>query len=159
MASSVPSGSTPPEHFSTVFTNAKAGMDGVDKAHVARVVYEMSKDSAHYAEQQRRDARTTEQVARLKARAAGLDLGRLQVSADRVVAEIDGHRKLDGLCACVDMDAFFAAVEELKDPSLRGIPFAVGGIGMISTTNYVARRCVPWCHRESTAHTCRLKRL
>ena len=27
----------------TVFTNAKAGMDGVDKDHVQRVVYEMSK--------------------------------------------------------------------------------------------------------------------
>jgi hypothetical protein len=27
----------------TVFTNAKAGMDGVDKEHVQRVVYEMSK--------------------------------------------------------------------------------------------------------------------
>ena len=27
----------------TVFTNAKAGMDGVDKEHVQRVVFEMSK--------------------------------------------------------------------------------------------------------------------
>jgi DNA polymerase kappa len=140
MAAPVPSGSTPPEHFSTVFTNAKAGMEGVDKAHVARVVYEMSKGSAHFAEQQRRDAQTTEQVARLEARAEGLDLGRLQVSADRIVAELDGRRKLGGLWACVDMDAFFAAVEELKDPTLREIPFAVGGIGMICTTNYVARR-------------------
>lgn len=29
--------------FETVFTNAKAGMGGIDKEHVKRVVYEMSK--------------------------------------------------------------------------------------------------------------------
>ena len=30
-------------NFETVFTNAKAGMAGVDKEHVKRIVYEMSK--------------------------------------------------------------------------------------------------------------------
>lgn len=30
-------------NFETVFTNAKAGMGGVNKEHVKRVVYEMSK--------------------------------------------------------------------------------------------------------------------
>ncbi len=29
--------------YQTIFTNAKAGMEGVDKEHVQRVVYEMSK--------------------------------------------------------------------------------------------------------------------
>ena len=29
--------------FETVFTNAKAGMSGVDREHVKRIVYEMSK--------------------------------------------------------------------------------------------------------------------
>ncbi|KAL6771591.1 POLK1 [Auxenochlorella protothecoides x Auxenochlorella symbiontica] len=38
------------------------------------------------------------------------------------------------------MDAFFAAVEERDRPDLKAKPFAVGGIGMISTANYVARR-------------------
>jgi DNA polymerase kappa len=40
----------------------------------------------------------------------------------------------------MDMDAFYAAVEERDDHTLRGVPFAVGGIGMISTANYVARK-------------------
>lgn len=43
----------------------------------------------------------------------------------------------------VDMDCFYAAVETRDDPSLRGIPIAVGGSsdrrGVISTCNYEAR--------------------
>lgn len=43
----------------------------------------------------------------------------------------------------VDMDCFYAAVEMRDDPSLRGVPIAVGGAsdrrGVISTCNYEAR--------------------
>jgi DNA polymerase-4 len=43
-----------------------------------------------------------------------------------------------------DLDSFFAAVEELDDPSLRGHPVIVGGSpdgrGVVSTANYLARR-------------------
>ena len=43
----------------------------------------------------------------------------------------------------VDMDCFYAAVEMRDDPTLRGIPIAVGGAsnrrGVISTCNYEAR--------------------
>jgi len=44
----------------------------------------------------------------------------------------------------LDLDAFFCAVEELKDPSLAGKAFAVGGRaehrGVISTCSYAARK-------------------
>ena len=39
-----------------------------------------------------------------------------------------------------DMDAFFAAVEQRDNPELAKVEFAVGGMGMISTANYLARR-------------------
>jgi DNA polymerase-4 len=43
----------------------------------------------------------------------------------------------------LDLDAFFCAVEEARDPSLRGKPFAVGGKpderGVISSCSYAAR--------------------
>ena len=47
----------------------------------------------------------------------------------------------------VDMDAFYAAVEERYNPDLRGLPVAVGadpkegkGRGVITTANYLARK-------------------
>lgn len=48
------------------------------------------------------------------------------------------------ILAHLDLDAFFAAVEELEDASLRERPLVVGGDpqgrGVVATANYVARR-------------------
>jgi DNA polymerase-4 len=48
------------------------------------------------------------------------------------------------IVAHLDLDAFFAAVEELEDPALRRVPLVVGGDphgrGVVATANYVARR-------------------
>jgi DNA polymerase-4 len=48
------------------------------------------------------------------------------------------------IVAHLDLDAFFAAVEQLEDPTLRRKPLVVGGDphgrGVVATANYVARR-------------------
>jgi DNA polymerase IV len=48
------------------------------------------------------------------------------------------------IVAHLDLDAFFAAVEELEQPALRRLPLVVGGDpngrGVVATANYVARR-------------------
>ena len=63
-------------------------------------------------------------------------------------------RRLDGvsgsgrtlvrvILAHLDLDAFFAAVEELEEPALREVPLVVGGDphgrGVVATANYRAR--------------------
>src|SRR5690349_4790188 len=44
----------------------------------------------------------------------------------------------------LDLDAFYCAVEEQRNPTLRGRPFAVGGAadtrGVVSSCSYAARR-------------------
>ena len=40
---------------------------------------------------------------------------------------------------CRDMDIFYAAVETLSNPSLKGKPMVVGSMSMISTANYEVR--------------------
>jgi DNA polymerase-4 len=48
------------------------------------------------------------------------------------------------IVAHLDLDAFFAAVEELENPELRRVPLVVGGDprgrGVVCTANYAARR-------------------
>ena len=55
-------------------------------------------------------------------------------------AALEASRDLTRVCAVVDLDMFFAAVEMRDEPSLRDKPMAVGGMGMISTANYAARK-------------------
>src|SRR5206468_1585709 len=53
------------------------------------------------------------------------------------------RRRVLVIVAHLDLDAFFAAVEELEDPSLRARPLVVGGDphgrGVVATANYAAR--------------------
>ena len=50
------------------------------------------------------------------------------------------HRRFDKIWLHLDMDMFFAAVEIRDNPSLKDVPMAIGGMSMISTSNYIARK-------------------
>ncbi|KAJ0640161.1 putative DNA-directed DNA polymerase [Helianthus annuus] len=137
------SSSRPWESYHTVYTNAKAGMDGVDKEKVQRVVYEMSKGSKYFENEERKEAYMKQKIENMRAQRANLkpaDISHYQRVADKRIAELEATRDLTRTWLHVDMDAFYAAVETLSNPSLKGRPMAVGTMSMISTANYEARK-------------------
>ncbi|KAF3435559.1 hypothetical protein FNV43_RR22648 [Rhamnella rubrinervis] len=133
----------PWQSYHTVYTNAKAGMDGVDKEKVQRIVYQMSKGSSYFKNEERKEADIREKIDNMRARLAKLtaaDLSHYQMVADKRISELEATRDLSRIWLHVDMDAFYAAVETLSNPSLKGKPMAVGSLSMLSTANYEARK-------------------
>lgn len=67
----------------------------------------------------------------------------LDLSVEQSVVSAHEHRldkNFDRWIVHIDMDAFFAAVEELENPDLKWKPMAVGGASMLCTANYEARK-------------------
>ncbi|XP_028767725.1 DNA polymerase kappa-like isoform X2 [Neltuma alba] len=145
MEGSETSGDTaqPWQSYHTVYTNAKAGMEGVDKEKVQRIVYEMSKGSKYFENEERKEAFIRQKIENLQAQCAKLteaDISNYQKVAEKRMLELEATRDLSRCWLHVDMDAFYAAVETLSNPTLKGKPMAVGSISMISTANYEARK-------------------
>ncbi|XP_024031357.1 DNA polymerase kappa, partial [Morus notabilis] len=133
----------PWQSYHTVYTNAKAGMDGVDKEKVQRVVYKMSKGSKYFENEERKEAFIRQKIENMRAQCAKLtapDLSHYQMVAEKRILELEATRDLSRVWVHVDMDAFYAAVETLSNPLLEGKPMAVGSVSMISTANYEARK-------------------
>ncbi|XP_022896870.1 DNA polymerase kappa isoform X2 [Olea europaea var. sylvestris] len=133
----------PWQSYHTAYTNAKAGMEKVDKEKVQRVVYEMSKGSKYFENEEKKEAYMKQKIENMRVQCAKLavaDLNHFQKIADKRIVELEGTRDLSRIWLHVDMDAFYAAVETLCNPSLKGKPMAVGGMSMISTANYEARK-------------------
>ena len=130
--------------YESVFTNRKAGMDDVDRDWVKKVVYENSKNSPHFRNEQRKAEQATRRLQEMLRRKEALlsqnQLAGYDQSAAKLVAELEATRDLSHWWFHVDMDAFYASCHELMDPTLAGVPMAVGGVGMISTANYQARK-------------------
>ena len=122
----------------------KAGMEGLDKAAINAIIEEASKGSKFYeakkASQKRIDAK--KENMRQKLKSLGEDaIKKAEAKADKLIAEIlMTESDSSNVIVHVDMDAFYAAVEERDEPSLKTCPMAVGGMGMLSTSNYLARK-------------------
>ncbi|GAB0493502.1 hypothetical protein MMPV_004786 [Pyropia vietnamensis] len=124
----------------------KAGLGGVDAAWANRVIEEASRGSRFYEAAQRKAAAVADRVTALAASAARLRstpgaLASAAARADQELATIEAsERDLSRSVVHVDLDAFFSAVAERDDPSLVGKPHAAGGMSMLSTASYEARK-------------------
>ena len=126
-----------------VFTAHKAGMDykaGLDQDKINKIIHENSVGSRFYNQALAQNKKTEKRIEHMKKK-----LQRLPpidyMQHRRIISKFEkDERKLDRWWCVVDFDMFYAAVAMRDDPSLIGKPVAVGGMSMISTANYEARK-------------------
>jgi nucleotidyltransferase/DNA polymerase involved in DNA repair len=107
------------------------------------VIYEMSKDSAFFKRAMKLDEEATARAKKLQVsfdQVKGSLAVRLQSIVNQKYLELEKRRSFERICCVLDMDMFFAAVEIRDQPHLKDLPVAVGGMSMIGTSNYVARK-------------------
>lgn len=147
-----PEASQPPDAASTEHDSlkyhllgpslTKAGQDTVDQQKVSEVIYNASKGSKFFNNEEIKDKNLTEKIAKIlakKAQLEKLDLSSDLRRADDYIAELELSRDLSQTIVHLDCDAFYAAVEELDRPELKEVPMAVGK-GVLTTCNYHARK-------------------
>lgn len=115
----------------------------MDKDKQAQIIYEMSKDSAYFKRAAKLDAEADVKVQGLKKillEVKGPLEDKLRKDVQRMILDLEPRRSFRQICCVLDMDMFYAAVEIRDKPHLKDLPVAVGGMSMISTANYVARK-------------------
>lgn len=131
------------------FDNRKAGLQNVDKTKTEEIIAEISKGSNFYRNEelklQKRQAYLNKLLEKSKKYDSWCKLNpnayrTLLQRVDEIERTIEKERCLDSVFAHLDMDMFYAAVEEKKNPALKVLPVGVGSFSMLSTTNYVARQ-------------------
>ena len=120
----------------------KAGQDSVDQQKVSEIIYNASKGSKFFNNEETKDKVLTQKIERIlsrKRQLERLDLASDRRRADDYIAELELSRDLSQTVVHIDCDAFYAAVEELDRPELKDVPMAVGK-GVLTTCNYHARK-------------------
>ncbi|KAH7108148.1 IMS-domain-containing protein [Auriculariales sp. MPI-PUGE-AT-0066] len=119
----------------------KAGL-AKDQSAINAVIAETSKGSKFFENEKRKDEAVTERVEKiqktLKELLTTANVARIEQQVDKLIAQLEAGRDLSHSIVHFDMDSFFAAVECLRDPTLVGKPFVVGG-SVVSTASYAAR--------------------
>ncbi|KAM6105922.1 DNA polymerase kappa isoform 1-T1 [Pterocles gutturalis] len=121
----------------------KAGMQGLDKEKINKIIMEATKGSRFYENELKKDQQVNqriEKIMQLKEKITTQQLLKAQLQVDKLVLELEQSRNLSNTIVHIDMDAFYAAVEMRDNPELKEKPIAVGSMSMLSTSNYHARR-------------------
>nr|XP_024102617.2 DNA polymerase kappa isoform X6 [Pongo abelii] len=121
----------------------KAGMEGLDKEKINKIIMEATKGSRFYGNELKKEKQVNQRIENMmqqKAQITSQQLRKAQSQVDRFAMELEQSRNLSNTIVHIDMDAFYAAVEMRDNPELKDKPIAVGSMSMLSTSNYHARR-------------------
>ena len=119
----------------------KAGMEGLDKAKINKIIHDASKGSKFYENELRKERKVNERIAEMKDELKKFTAEE-KANALEESSKLIKHLAMDTsrTLVHVDMDAFYAAVEMRDNPELCNVPMAVGGNSMLCTSNYLARK-------------------
>ncbi|XP_062310651.1 DNA polymerase kappa [Osmerus eperlanus] len=121
----------------------KAGMEGLDRDKINKIIMESSKGSRFYENEVKREQQVNQRVERMmlqKTQITEQQLSKAHTQLEKMTADLEKGRELSRVIVHVDMDAFYAAVEMRDCPDLKDKPMAVGSTSMLSTSNYHARK-------------------
>uniref|UniRef100_UPI0037E91475 DNA polymerase kappa n=1 Tax=Semicossyphus pulcher TaxID=241346 RepID=UPI0037E91475 len=121
----------------------KAGMEGLDRDKINKIIMESSKGSRFYENERKREQQVNQRIEKMmlqKAQITEHQLKKAQAQVEKVAVELERSRDLSRVIVHVDMDAFYAAVEMRDCPELKDKPMAVGSMSMLSTSNNHARK-------------------
>lgn len=103
-----------------IWNEHKAGLSGVDKQHVNRVVLEASRGSKFYTNEERKDAELSERIKHLKKRAEGVrtNEGALKAAEKRIATDVlptlEAQRDEGKTILHLDMDCMFVFITGLR---------------------------------------------
>ncbi|CAI5444792.1 unnamed protein product [Caenorhabditis angaria] len=124
------------------FNTNKAGMSGINKEKITKVIEENTSEkySNFSKKQDERIEERVKEINQILEKTSEMEKRIAEEQMEKMQESLEYRRDLSRSCVCIDMDAFFAAVEMRDDPNLRNVPMAVGSSSMLSTSNYIARR-------------------
>ncbi|XP_052633633.1 DNA polymerase kappa isoform X4 [Harpia harpyja] len=112
----------------------KAGMQGLDKEKINKIIMEATKGSRFYENELKKDQQVNQRIEKmmqLKEKVTTQQLLKAQLQVDKLVIELEQSRNLSSTIVHIDMDAFYAAVEMRDNPELKEKPIAVGSMSML----------------------------
>ncbi|XP_074876480.1 DNA polymerase kappa isoform X5 [Buteo buteo] len=112
----------------------KAGMQGLDKEKINKIIMEATRGSRFYENELKKDQQVNQRIEKmmqLKEKITTQQLLNAQLQVDKLVIELEQSRNLSSTIVHIDMDAFYAAVEMRDNPELKEKPIAVGSMSML----------------------------
>ncbi|KAL4442278.1 hypothetical protein ABPG74_005619 [Tetrahymena malaccensis] len=128
-----------------LFVGNKAGLDNVDKDKINKIINETTQSSEFYKRQQMKREQYDERIKEMKqiieqTKQDHIKLLKIKKECEEKLDQIKQLTQFDRVWVHFDMDMFYVACELKDRPQLKDLPVAVGGMSMISTANYIARK-------------------